>query len=358
MSAADLRVAVIGFGLAGAAFHAPLIAAVPGLALTAVVTRDPGRRTQVAERYPDAELFEDPEAIWEHPNRFDLAVIAAPNRAHASLARAALEAALPVVVDKPLAVNAQEARGLVDLAQRKGLALIPFQNRRWDGDFLTVRRLLEGGELGQALRFESRFERWRPQVSEGWRESPEPEDAGGVLYDLGSHLVDQALQLFGPTRRVYAELDARRPEARVPDDAFVALAHDSGVHSHLWASVVAGQPGPRFRVLGDRAAFVKYGLDVQEEALRAGRLPTEPGWGQEPPDRWGLLGVDGETRAVETEPGAYQRFYEGVVAKVRDGAPPPVAAEEAVEDLAVLDAARVSARDGELIELDLRSSES
>jgi predicted dehydrogenase len=353
MCPADLRVALIGYGLAGAAFHAPLIAAVPGLEMTAVVTRDGGRRAQVADRYPDAELFEDPESIWELPDRFDLVVIAAPNRAHARLAGTALEAGLPAVVDKPLAISAQEARGLVDLARRKGLALIPFQNRRWDGDFLTVRRLLERGEVGQALRFESRFERWRPQVSEGWRESPEPDDAGGVLYDLGSHLVDQALLLFGPTRRVYAELDARRPEARVPDDAFVALDHDSGVHSHLWASVVAGQPGPRFRVLGDRAAFVKYGLDVQEEALRAGRLPTEPGWGQEPPDRRGLLGAEGETHAVETEPGAYQSFYEGVVAALRDGAAPPVRAEEAVEGLVVLDAARASARDGKVIELDL-----
>jgi predicted dehydrogenase len=352
MSAADLRVAVIGFGLAGAAFHAPLIAAVPGLTMTAVVTRDQGRRARAAERYPDAELHENPETIWERADRFDLVVIAAPNRAHAPVAAAALEAGLPVVVDKPLATSAGEARGLIDLARRKGLALIPFQNRRWDGDFLTVRALLERGELGQALRFESRFERWRPQVSEGWRESPAPEDAGGVLYDLGSHLVDQALQLFGPSRRVYAELDARRPGARVPDDAFVALGHDSGVDSHLWASAVAGQPGPRFRVLGDRAAFVKYGLDVQEEALRAGRLPSEPGWGQEPPDRWGLLGVEGETRAVKTAPGAYQRFYEGVVSALRGRAAPPVRAEEALEGLAVLDAARVSGRDGKLVELE------
>jgi len=216
----------------------------------------------------------------------------------------------------------------------------------------VVRQLLERGELGEALRFESRFERWRPQVSAGWRESPEPEEAGGVLYDLGSHLVDQALQLFGPARRVYAEVAARRPEAQVPDDAFVALGHDSGVHSHLWMSVVSAQAGPRFRVLGNRAAFVKYGLDVQEEAFRAGRLPDEPGWGQEPPDRWGLLGVEGETHPVETKPGAYQRFYEGVVAALREGAAPPVKAEEAVEGLAVLDAAQVSARDGKLIELE------
>jgi predicted dehydrogenase len=203
-----------------------------------------------------------------------------------------------------------------------------------------VRRLIENGDLGTVQRFESRFERWRPEVGPGWRERGEPAEGGGVLLDLGSHLVDQALQLFGPARDVYGELDVRRPGAKVEDDAFVALTHESGVRSHLWMSAVAAQLGPRFRVLGDRAAYVKYGLDVQEEALRGGRTPDEPEWGVEPGDRWGLLGTDAGVERVPTQPGAYQRFYEGVAAALREGAPPPVDAADAVAALEVIDAAR------------------
>jgi scyllo-inositol 2-dehydrogenase (NADP+) len=350
-SSSDLRAAVIGYGLAGEGLHAPLISAVPGIEVAAIVTRDEARRGRAAQRYPDAALLEDAAEIWEDADRFDVAVVAAPNRVHVPLASAALEAGLAVVVDKPLAGSAQEARELVESAERRDLMLFPFQNRRWDGDLLTVRKLIEEGELGEIRRMESRFERWRPELSAGWREQADPEEAGGLLYDLGSHLVDQALHLFGPARHVYAELDVRRPRAKVDDDSFVALIHESGVRSHLWMSVAAAQLGPRFRILGERAAYVKYGLDPQEQAFREGRVPSEPGWGREEPDRWGLLGVNGETRAVETEPGAYQRFYEGVVASIRDGAPPPVEAAEAIDALAVLDAARVSAREGSLVEL-------
>jgi len=232
---------------------------------------------------------------------------------------------------------------MVDRARARGLLLTVFQNRRWDGDLLTARRLLEEGALGRVWRFESRFERWRPAPKPGWRESGGPEDAGGMLNDLGSHLVDQALHLFGPATLVYGELDRRRPGMRVDDDAFVALAHASGVRSHLWMSAVAAQLGPRLRVLGDRAAYVKHGLDGQEEALRTGHRPDGRGWGEEPPPRWGLLGTEALTRAVRTEPGAYHRFYQGMVAALRGQAPPPVDPADAVAALRVLDAARRSA---------------
>ena len=207
-------------------------------------------------------------------------MIATPNKSHLPLGLAALEAGLAVVVDKPLALNAAEARSLVDAAAERGLMLTAFQNRRWDGDFLTLRRLLGANELGRVHRFESRFERWRPQLGDGWRERTPAAEGGGLLLDLGSHLVDQAVQLFGPVRELYAEVDARHEGAVADDDVFLALEHESGVRSHLWASVLAADPGPRFRVLGDRAAFVKHGLDVQEEALRAGRSPTERGLGR------------------------------------------------------------------------------
>jgi predicted dehydrogenase len=277
--------------------------------------------------------------------------VAAANRAHVPLARSSIEAGLPVVVDKPLAPTAEEGRSLVREARDRGVLLTVFQNRRWDGDFLTARGLLEEGALGEVTRFESRFERWRPELSGGWRESGDPQDAGGLLFDLGSHLVDQALCLFGPVAQVYAELDSRRPGAQTDDDAFVALRHESGVRSHLWMSAVAAQPGPRFRVLGSRAAYVKFGFDVQEELLRGQPHLDDPLFGREPEDRWGSLGAGDQLRRVPTAPGAYHRFYEGVVPALRADAPPPVDPEDVVTGLEVLDAARRSASERRVIDL-------
>ena len=287
--------------------------------------------------------------MWERAGEVDLVVVASPNRFHVSLARAAVAASRAVVVDKPLAASVDEARALVRDARERGVLLTVFQNRRWDGDFLTVRRLLEADELGTVARFESRFERWRPQLSGGWRESGEPEDAGGLLYDLGSHLIDQALQLFGPAAEVCAELDARRAGARTDDDTFVALTHESGVRSHLWMSAIAAQQGPRFRILGSAGSFTKSGLDVQEDALRDGGDPRDPGWGREPEEHWGELSTGDGARRIETVPGAYQRFYEGVVGVLREDAPPPVDPDQVVAALEVLDAARLAAAERRVV---------
>ena len=346
---APIRVALLGYGLAGAVFHAPLIASVEGLELAAIVTRDDERRLRARRDHPAADLLESAEEVWRRADGFDLAVVAAPNRFHVPLARAAVDAGLAVVVDKPLAASAGEARALVREAGEHGVMLTVFQNRRWDGDFLTVRGLLKEGALGEVERFESRFERWRPELSGGWRESGEPQDAGGLLYDLGSHLVDQALCLFGPAALVYAELDRRRPGAETDDDTFVAVTHQSGVRSHLWMSAVAAQPGPRFRVTGRSAAYVKYGLDAQEESLRAGRRPDDPLWGREPEASWGLLGAGELVRPVPTVPGAYQQFYEGVVLALCESAPPPVDPETVLRGLELLDAARISARERRVV---------
>jgi predicted dehydrogenase len=339
MSSPVLRVALLGYGLAGAVFHAPLIDAVDGLQLSAIVIRNEERRRHAERDHPGAVLLDTDEQVWERSHELDLVVVATPNRTHVSLAQAAVEAGLPVVVDKPLAASADAARGLVDEARRRGVMLTVFQNRRWDGDFLTVRRLVEQGALGRVLRMESRFDRWRPELAGGWRELPGPDEAGGLLYDLGSHLVDQALLLFGPVADVSAELDIRRPGARIDDDVFVALSHTSGVRSHLWMTALAAQPAARFRLLGDRAAYVKHGVDPQEALLRKGVRPGQPGWAEEPRESWGSLGAGDELRPVRTEPGAYQRFYEGVVQALRGG-PPPVDPADAVASLEVLEAAR------------------
>ncbi|MEU4336325.1 Gfo/Idh/MocA family oxidoreductase [Micromonospora lupini] len=341
-----LRVSLLGYGLAGRVFHAPLIAATPGLRLDAIVTRDPQRREQAHQHFPDARLVDDAEELWRTPEALDLVVVATPNRQHVPMARAALAAGLPVVVDKPLAPTAADARALVEEAHRLRVPLTVFQNRRWDGDFLTARGLVERGELGRVLRFESRFERFRPAIKPGWRELAGPEEAGGALFDLGAHLIDQAVQLFGTVERVYAEVDRRRAGAEVDDDAFVALTHANGVHSHLWMGAVTAQLGPRLRVLGDRAGYTTYGLDVQEAALHDGGRPDQPGWGEVPPERYGLLGVDGDLRPVPTAPGAYQSFYAQVAAALRDGTPLPVDPRDSVATVELIELAHRSAAEG------------
>jgi len=349
MPVSALRVALAGYGLAGEVLHAPLVAAEPGLELATVVTSDLGRAARVRDRYPGVTVA---GSFAEVGPGHDLAVVAAPNRAHVELGLAALARGMHAVVDKPLAALPADGRALDAAAQERGLMLAVFHNRRFDGDFLTVRRLLADGALGDVRRFESRFERWRPTPREdAWRERGDHAEAGGVLFDLGSHLIDQALLLFGPVDAVYAELDRRRAGVEVDDDAFVALTHVSGVRSHLWMSQVAAQAGPRMRVLGSRAAYVKRGLDAQEDDLRAGRSPADPAWGSEPPERWGRLGDADHATAVPTEPGSYPSFYRGVVQAIREGTAPPTGAAAAIAGLEVIQAARASAKTGQVVKV-------
>jgi scyllo-inositol 2-dehydrogenase (NADP+) len=325
-----LRAGIAGYGLAGEVFHAPLIAAVDGIEVAGIVTTSEERAARAAAAYPEARVAVSVDELW---NEMDVLVVAAPNRAHVTLALAAFERGLPVVMDKPIASSLAEAERLLDSGGR----LTVFQNRRLDGDFLTLRGLIERGELGAVTRFESRFERFRPEVDpSGWRELADAAEGGGLLLDLGAHLVDQARVLFGHPRRVYAELARRRPGAEVEDDVFLALEHEGGVDSHLWMSAVAPLHGPRFRVSGLEAGFASHGLDPQEDQLSRGIRPGDPGYGAAD----GLL------------PGAYQRFYEGVVAWLRDGAPPPVDPRDSLACMRVLDAARISAATHSVIELE------
>lgn len=344
-----IRVGLAGYGLAGRVFHAPLIATTEGLELAAVVTRDEERRRLVRRDHPGTRVVESVDDLLA--GDVDLLVVATPNRTHVPLALAAIEAGVPVVVDKPLAPTAAEARQVVDTARARGVPLTVFQNRRWDGDFLTVRALMADGALGAVHRFESHYDRWRPAVRDNWRENGAPEDAGGLLFDLGAHLIDQAVQLFGPVAGVYAELDRRRPGTQTDDDVLVALRHEDGTRSQLWASVVTALPGPRFRVLGDRAAYAVDGLDGQEAALRAGHRPGGPGWGEAPESSWGELGTPGDVRRVPTRAGAYPEFYRGVEAALRTGAPMPVDPASSVYVLEVIEAALASHRTGGVVRM-------
>jgi predicted dehydrogenase len=339
---APAKIALIGYGLGGSAFHAPLIDFVERLHLSAIVTANTERQEQARERYPNAQLLGSADEVWARASDFDAVVIATPNSSHVELGLAAINAGLPVVIDKPLAGSAHDAGRLITAAETAGVPLTVYQDRRWDGDFLTVKKLIADGELGEVHRFESRFERWRPQVGTGWRENPDPAEAGGALFDLGSHLIDQALQLFGPASDIHGEIAIRRSGAKVDDDTFVELRHESGTTSHLWMSAVVAQLGPRFRVLGDKAAYVKWGMDPQEDRLRAGGSPHEAAWGKEPESAYGELGSDSDHRPVPTLSGGYQRFYEQLAAMLLDGGPAPVDPADSQQVLALIDELRAN----------------
>lgn len=343
-SSSEIRVGLVGYGLSGRVFHAPLLTATPGFTLCSIVTANTERKAQARAEHPEARVLGRAEELWESAEDHSLAVIATDTASHAPLASAALEAGLAVVVEKPFAPSAAQARGVVDLAARLGLVLSVFHNRRWDSDHLTLRRLLAEGALGDVMRYESRFERWRPEPNPtAWREREEPSSGGGVLLDLGVHLVDQALTLFGAARAVYGEVHSRRGAA--DDDVFIALEHASGVRSHLWAGALSAAPGPRLRVLGTGGAFVVAGLDGQEDALRAGRRPDDPDFGEEPEERWGRLYHDDAGQPVRSEAGRWRDYYVGLGRAMREGSPPPVDPLEAAAALEVLDAARRSARE-------------
>ena len=347
-----IGVALVGYGLAGRVFHGRLVAATPGLEVRAVVTRDAERTAAAQTDLPGVRVVPSADELWDDVSGLDVAVVATANRAHVPVSRDALAAGLAVVLDKPMSPTLAGAREIVAAAERAGRPLTVFHNRRWDADFLTLRGLLAADELGPVRRFESRWDRWRPEPTDGaWRERGGAEEGGGLLLDLGPHLVDQALVLFGPVAAVYAEVAARRPGVGADDDVFVALRHASGTIAHLWASQVAGDEGRRLRVLGARSAWVKAGLDPQEDALRAAEDPAAPSWGTEPEAAWGELVAGDRRRRTPGVPGDHGAFYRGLVAALRDGAPLPVTAAEGLAVMEVLDAARRSAESGDVVDL-------
>ncbi len=337
----DLRVALVGYGMAGREFHAPLLREVEGLRLTHVVTGDAGRAAAAAEENPDVRVVPTADELWDDAGRLDLVVIASPTSAHASQGRDALRRGLAVVVDKPMAVTAAAARELTELAEARGTMLTVFQNRRWDPEHLTARAVLSSGVLGELVRYEARYERWRPVPKTRWREQSPSARGGGLLMDLQSHLVDGALDLFGPVASVYAELSAL---STVGDDVtFLALRHASGLTSHLGATSLAGAPGPRTRLVGRDGTYLVADVD--------GDLTAYGDWRDADEDHRGFLVRGSESEPVRRVPGRWADFYRGVRDALVDGSAPPVDAAEAVAVLDVLDAARVSARDGVVVPL-------
>lgn len=341
-----IGVGLVGYGLGGSVFHAPLIQAEPGLRLHAVVT---SRDEQVRRELPGvgvvgsaAELLEDPAV--------ELVVVAAPNAVHHQLAAAALRAGRHVVVDKPFALSTADADELIGLAEATDRRLSVFHNRRWDSDFLTVRRCLEAGVLGDVSSFTSRYDRFRPVPKGSWKEEDVP--GSGVLWDLGPHLIDQALQLFGRPETVWADVGVQRPGVAAVDYLHLALGYGR-LRVLLHAGMEVRDPGPRFEVHGDRGSFVKHGMDLQEQALRAGGRPGDPGWGSEPPDRHGTLtgevaGLELRGR-LESVPGDYGAFYAAMAAAIRGDGQVPVPAAEARDVITVIELALASAREGRVV---------
>jgi predicted dehydrogenase len=338
-----VRFGLVGYGFGGRYFHAPLLAAAPECEFLGVVTTSPERQALVAAEHPGVATFASLEDL--RAAGAEAVSISTPADTHTPLSEQALELGLAVVSDKPFALDAASARGTVELAERLGLPLAAYQNRRWDSDFLTVRALVDSGALGQVTRFESRFERLSPDPGPGAA-------GGGTVLDFGAHLVDQALVLLGPVTSVYAEWRIR--ESGLDDDVFMALEHAGGARSHLWGSWSQGAPGPRYRVTGTTGSYVNATLmDGQEDLLLAGHTPATLGekWGVEPPERWGRLHRGDAGEPVPTERGRWDTFYPAFARAVRGLGPVPVDPRDAVATATVLDAVRRSALSGSVIQL-------
>lgn len=340
-----VRTGLVGYGLAGAYIHAPLIRASGRLSLDVVAT---SRTKEVATREKGARAVADVAKMFDDP-ALDLVVIASPNDTHFPLAKAALDAGKHVVVDKPFVLTVAEADELIDLAARAGRLLTVFHNRRWDGDFIAVERMLAERRLGDIALYEARWDRFRPKPKLGWRETSSP--GGGLLYDLGPHLIDQALRLFGRPDAIVADIAMQRTGVLV-DDYFELTLHYGAMRAILSASTLVAAKRPRFAVHGSLGSFATTELDPQEAALRAGEQPGTPGFAERMPDLSGVLtDAEGEARRIPISPGSYVDFYDAVAAAVIDGAPPPVDPMDARDGLHILDLARRSAQEGVRIAL-------
>ncbi|KGA15520.1 hypothetical protein GM50_16975 [freshwater metagenome] len=331
-----MRVGISGYGLAGRVFHGPLLKGC-GFEVASILTSNPERMAQAKSDFPEALTFSELDAFLD--SGLDLVVIASSNVAHLPQTRAALERKIPTVVDKPMGRSVAEVKEMIELSEKNNTLLTTFFNRRWDSDSLTIKKLLSTGELGQPFRFDGRFERFRPDRNlASWRENLSPEDGGGLLLDLQSHLISTALDYFGPAQVVSASVRSIRGGA--DDDVIVTLKHDSGVDSYLAASAVSGAPGPRVRLLGSKGALVINELDPQEDALRAGQVPLGGMWST-PMTSAAAIHKGDEVISVESVPGNYAAFYSLVKAAIENGSAAPVSLADALRVAEIIEEARV-----------------
>ena len=341
-----LTVGLLGFGLSGRYFHAPIIESVEGLRVGAILVRNEEAGSFAAVHYPRAARFETAETLI-HESGVDLVVIAVPNHLHRSLAVTALEAGKHVILEKPFTVTSEDARELAELAKARNLVLSVYHNRRWDGDFRTLGKIIDSGMLGDIAEFESHFDRFRPDLRPGaWKEKKG--EGTGLLYDLGSHLIDQALTLFGKPRALYADTRIQR-ERGEEIDSFEVLLFYENLKVTLKAGSLVRIPFPRFTLLGTRGTYTKYGLDPQEAALRSGKIPKQcADWGEENESSYGTIhtthqGVDIKG-TVKTLPGNYCAYYEKVYRAVVMKEPAPVTADQGITVIEMIEKALESAR--------------
>ncbi len=348
-----INVGILGYGLSGSVFHAPVIRSVEGFHIASIMTKNEEAIERIREMDPTIWIAATPEEILESP-AIDLVVIAVPNVFHHSLAKKALEHGKHVVLEKPFTITFDEADDLVNLSERTGKVLSAYQNRRWDGDFRTVRKLIDNRTLGYLVEFESHFDRFRPVLkTKSWREDEGP--GSGLLYDLGSHLIDQALTLFGMPERVFADSRIQRPAGKTVDSFELILFYE-GLKVTLKSGSLVREPLPRFILQGDKGSFVKFGLDVQEDALRKGIKPNDhEDWGQEPESAYGTLHteVGGVTvrGAVTTLPGDYREYYRGIHRAITENAEPPVTAKQARNVMRIIELAMESAEKGMVVKV-------
>ncbi len=338
-----IRTAIIGYGLSGRVFHAPFIRANDDFELAAIVTSSPARRSSALRDNPGATVFSTYSELWEAGTGVDLVVLSTPPDTHVEFAQQAFAAGAAVVIDKPFAPTQRDAQSLAAASAAAGRPLMVFHNRRWDGDFLTIRGLLESGELGDVFAFESNFEHWAPTASSSWKDQLPTAEGGGVAFDLGSHLVDQAMVLFGHVDSVASSIRTIRAGGGNDDHARIDLVHDGGVESRLLMSRVSRGLGPRFRVMGTKGSYTSQGLDGQEPALEAGVQPGDPNYGITPESDYGVLEVQGPSgisrKRVPTERGDYPEFYRRASEAIRGEARAPISVEEAIAVVEILELA-------------------
>ncbi len=335
---APVRIGLVGYGYSGRTFHAPLVTAVPGLRLQAIASSDAAK---VHADYESMTVWANPRALIDS-DQIDVVVVATPNDTHAPLARAAIDAGKHVVIDKPFALDLAEARDLVERAARRDVLLSVFHNRRWDSDFLTVRQGILSGQIGTVSHFESHIDRFRPVVRDRWRERAG--SGSGVWFDLGPHLVDQAMQLFGQPDRVIASLAVQRDGAQTDDWAHAILFYgERRVLLHAGMLVAGGTP--RFVVHGDKGSMVKRGADPQEHQLLAGMAPGAPGWGEDA-DPMSVFDAVGDERVVPAQAGDQRRFYAELLTALHGEGPNPVSPDEALAVMVIVEAAVRSSASG------------
>jgi scyllo-inositol 2-dehydrogenase (NADP+) len=336
-----IHVGILSYGMSGKVFHAPLLHVDPGFAIRKIMQRS---SNDALERYPYVEIVRNADDILHDPS-IDLVLVNTPDHTHYDFASRALEAGKHVVVEKPFMLNVEEGEKLIGLAERKKKILTVFQNRRWEGDFLTIRRMLQEKMLGRLVEYEAHFDRFRNFIRDSWKEKPE--NNTGTLFNLGSHLVDQAIVLFGNPEAVWADIRKQRTGALV-DDLFDLVLYYPDVKVTLKGSYLVREQGPRFLIHGTEGSFVKYGADPQEEALTAGRYPDEPGWGTEPEEKWGILNttVGGlhYRGKIETLPGCYHQFYRELYASITEGRELAVKPQESLNGIRIIKAAHESSQ--------------